>query len=91
MPTESGDKKIIGNFRKLIDEVSADGNYNPANAKLKTTALNTQYRITARVRPAICAILNNARCYWQIRYVEYRIARIAGLTPVLIFLWSEDS
>jgi len=43
MTTESGDKKLLGNFRKLIDEVSADSNYNPANAKLKPTALDTQY------------------------------------------------
>lgn len=27
--SESGDNKIIGNFRKLIDEVSADPDYNP--------------------------------------------------------------
>jgi hypothetical protein len=43
MATESGDKKVIGNFRKLIDEVSADSGYNPANTKLKTTALEAQY------------------------------------------------
>jgi hypothetical protein len=43
MPTESGDKKLLGNFRKLIDEVSAESNYNPANAKLKPTALNAQH------------------------------------------------
>lgn len=43
MSTESGDKKLLGNFRKLIDEVSADPNYNPANSKLTKTALETQY------------------------------------------------
>lgn len=43
MTTESGDKKLLGNFRKLIDEVSADSSYNPGNAKLKKTALETQY------------------------------------------------
>lgn len=43
MTTESGDNKIIGNFRKLIDEVSADPNYNPANTKHKVPALETQY------------------------------------------------
>jgi len=43
MPTESGDKKLLGNFRKLIDEVSADPNYNPANSKLKKSALEAQY------------------------------------------------
>src|SRR3989442_14698251 len=43
MATESGDKKLLGNFRKLIDEVSADPNYNPANSKLKKSALEAQY------------------------------------------------
>ncbi len=41
--SESGDNKIIGNFRKLIDEVSADPDYNPANDALKIPALETQY------------------------------------------------
>lgn len=41
MPTESGDMKLLGNFRKLIDQVSADANYNPANAALKVAALET--------------------------------------------------
>jgi hypothetical protein len=49
MATESGDKKLLGNFRKLIDEVSADPNYNPANTKLKKTALG--------VCMCICTIL----------------------------------
>lgn len=43
MLTELGDKKLLGNFRILIDEVSADPNYNPANAKLKTSALEAQF------------------------------------------------
>ena len=43
MATESGDKKLLGNFRKLIDQASADPNYNPANPKLAKAALETQY------------------------------------------------
>jgi hypothetical protein len=43
MSTESGDNKLIGNFRKLIDEVSAELAYNPATNNLKTTALESQY------------------------------------------------
>lgn len=43
MTTESGDNKVIGNFRKLIDECSADSAFNPANNKLKIPALETQY------------------------------------------------
>ena len=43
MTNESGDKTVLGNFRKLIDEVSAESAYNPANAKLKLPALNAQH------------------------------------------------
>ena len=43
MPNESGDLKLLANFRKLIDLVSADTNYKPSNAALKPTALETQH------------------------------------------------
>lgn len=43
MPSESGDQKVLGNFRKLIDFVSADPNYNPANPKIGKPALETLY------------------------------------------------
>jgi len=43
MSTESGDNKVIGNFRKLIDECSADPAYDPGNDKLKISALEAQY------------------------------------------------
>lgn len=39
MTTEAGDKKLIGNFGKLIELISAEPNYNPANPKLSKTAL----------------------------------------------------
>jgi hypothetical protein len=55
MPTESGDKKLLGNFRKLIDEVSADSAYNPANTKLKVTALNAQYTAADAAADAVAA------------------------------------
>lgn len=55
MPTETGDNKIIGNFRKLIDEVSADSAYNPANTKLKLTALNPQYTAADGAVDAVAA------------------------------------
>jgi len=32
MPNESGDLKLLANFRKLIDLVSADTDYKPSNA-----------------------------------------------------------
>jgi hypothetical protein len=35
--------KLLGNFRQLIDFVSADPNYNPANTKIGKPALETLY------------------------------------------------
>jgi hypothetical protein len=43
MPSESGDLKLLANFRKLIDLVSADANYNPSNTALVPLALNAQH------------------------------------------------
>jgi hypothetical protein len=43
MPNEAGDMKLMGNFRTLIDQVSADSTYNPSNAALAKSALETQY------------------------------------------------
>ena len=37
MPNESGDLKLLANFRKLIDLVSADTDFKPSNAALKPT------------------------------------------------------
>jgi hypothetical protein len=43
MPTEAGDLKLLGNYRKLIDQVSAEANYNPANADITTARLESHY------------------------------------------------
>ncbi len=43
MPSESGDQKLLGNFRKLIDFVAADPNYNPANPKIAVAGLEALY------------------------------------------------
>jgi hypothetical protein len=43
MATESGDQKLLGNYRKLIDLVTADANYNPANADITKAALAAHY------------------------------------------------
>jgi hypothetical protein len=40
MPSEAGDMKILGNFRKLIEIVSAEPNYKPSNEDIKIPALN---------------------------------------------------
>lgn len=43
MANEGGDMKLMGSFRRLIDEVSADPTYNPSNALLTPAALETLY------------------------------------------------
>src|SRR4051812_454180 len=43
MANESGDLKLLANFRKLIDLVSADNQYKPSNAALKPPALESQH------------------------------------------------
>lgn len=43
MPNEAGDSRLTANLRRLIDSVSADPTYNPSNAALKTTALESLY------------------------------------------------
>lgn len=43
MTSEAGHMKVIGNFRKLIDWVSAEANYKPSNDLLKVPAMETQY------------------------------------------------
>jgi len=42
MGNESGDMKLLGNFSKLIELVSINPDYNPANATIKVPALNAQ-------------------------------------------------
>lgn len=42
MPSESGDMKLLGNFSQLIELISLDPNYNPANPALPVPALNTR-------------------------------------------------
>lgn len=42
MASESGDMKLLGNSAKLVEFISINPNYNPANAALKVPALNAQ-------------------------------------------------
>jgi hypothetical protein len=53
--SESGDNKLIGNFRTLIDEVSADPAYDPSNDDLKIAALEAQYTAADAAVNAVAA------------------------------------
>jgi hypothetical protein len=39
MPTESGNRKVTDNYRQIIDHVTADVNFNPANPLITKAAL----------------------------------------------------
>lgn len=43
MASESGDLKLLGNFRRLIDLLAAEPGYAPPNPKLTVAAMNTQH------------------------------------------------
>jgi hypothetical protein len=45
MANESGDLKLLGNFRKLIDFVPADTYYNPADADITDRISDPLHRI----------------------------------------------
>ena len=42
MANEAGDMKILGNFSKLIELVSVNADYNPANPAITVASLNTK-------------------------------------------------
>lgn len=42
MTSESGDMKLLGNFRQLIDHISAEASYKPANDDLKLATLEAK-------------------------------------------------
>lgn len=53
MPTESGDRKVIDNYRQLIDHVTADANYNPANPLIAKTALAAHHTAASAADDAV--------------------------------------
>ncbi len=77
--SESGDNKIIGNLRKLIDEVSADPDYNPANDNLKIPALETKYTAGDGVVSSVAA----ARAPYKLAITD-REAAFRGLRALVV-------
>src|SRR6185436_6219037 len=43
MANETGDMKLLGNFRKLIDRVKNEPNYQPSNPALTAPAMEAQH------------------------------------------------
>jgi hypothetical protein len=84
MPNESGDLKLLGNFRKLIDLVSADTDYKPSNTALTPGALNTQHGAALTAAEDVPAKLSLNMTAISDREVAFRglpprITRVHGL------------
>jgi hypothetical protein len=80
MNSESGDMKLLGTFRELIEHVSADTNYQPANDDLKPAALEAQYttalgavqNVPARMAAYKTAIIDRQALYDQLDPIVMR-------------------
>ena len=85
MANETGDMKILGNFRRLIDQVAVDAKYVPSNTALQTVNLETSLTggsaavedIGVKIAPNKLAI--NAR---QTAYAEV-VALVRGSRNIL--------
>lgn len=79
MPTEAGDTKLIGNFRRLIDLLAGETNYNPANPALAVTALETQYDAAKAGVEAVSNKLAPSKIAINNRQIAFE-----GLSPLVI-------
>ena len=79
MPTEAGDTKLIGNFRRLIDQLAGEPNYNPANPALAVTALEIQYDAARAAIEAVSTKLATSKMAINSRQIAFE-----GLSPLII-------
>jgi hypothetical protein len=85
MPNESGDLKLLANFRKLIDLVSADTGYKPSNTALKATALEAQHAaamtaahdVPAKIATNMTAISDREAAFGDLNSVMLRVHGVA--------------
>lgn len=76
MSTEAGDKKVLGNLRALIDHISAEANYHPANSKLSKASLEAQYTAAQTAADAVA----NAQAPNKLA-ITARFVGFTGLRP----------
>lgn len=79
MPSESGDSKLLGNFSKLIELISTSADYNPANAKLKIPALNTQNAASQAVLGSVGT--NEANYKFAVNARQFGIEALRPVVP----------
>jgi hypothetical protein len=85
MANESGDLKLLGNFRKLINLVSADTAYKPSNATLKPSALDGQHTaalasaqdVPAKLTLNMAAISDRENAFDGVRPLVTRVHGVA--------------
>ena len=90
MPNESGDLKLLANFRKLIDLVSADTNYRPANVRLKLTTLEPQHAagvtaahdVPAKLATNMTAISDREAAFGDVNSLMSRVHALAKASGV---------
>ncbi len=92
MPNESGDLKLLANFRKLIDLVSADTGYKPSNIALQPTALEAQHAaavtaahdVSAKIATNMTAISDREAAFADVNSFMTRVhgvAKASGASP----------
>jgi hypothetical protein len=79
MNSESGDMKLLGNFRKLIDHVSGETTYKPSNDDLKPASLEAQYTAATAAAGDIPAKMAPHKAALNDRQSAYD-----GLDPIVI-------
>lgn len=95
MPTETGDMKVLGNFRKLIDFCAAVTGYVPPNPLLEVAPMDAQHAaglaavedIAEQMAPNKIAINQRAAAYDEAvsRYRRSRsILKVSGAPPDFI-------
>src|SRR5437588_759610 len=90
MSNESGDLKLLANFRKLIDLVSADTNYRPANVRLKLTTLEPQHAagvaaahdVPAKLATNMTAISDREAAFGDVNSFMSRVHALAKASGV---------
>jgi len=90
MSNESGDLKLLANFRKLIDLVSADTNYRPANVRLKLTTLEPQHAagvtaahdVPAKLATNMTAISDREAAFGDVNSLMSRVHALAKASGV---------
>jgi hypothetical protein len=86
MPTESGDRKVLDNYRQLLDHVTAEPDYNPANPLIakalwrRIAPLRSTGSGSDRVKQRLESMIPPLACW---RHGYYPVAIAPGSVTIL--------